>query len=383
MWYSKVKPVINRFVYDRVDHLIFPSRKILKKSILLVRLDAIGDFVLFRNFIEVLRKDHRYQTHYITLLGNSAWKELAEKLDSNYIDEFIWLNRYEYKSNFSYKYKKLKKITSKAYEVVLSPAYSREFTIDFDIIRKVNATEKIGSVGDLMNISEPDKLIADKFYTRLIPACKEILFEFYRNREFFEHYLEITIDCARPEIIFTEDVLNVKYSENYAVIFIGASRSYRKWNLDSFVRVITYLKFKMDLNIVLCGGEGDVSLGDSLENRLNFKCLNMVGKTTLLQLINLLANARLLLSGETSVPHLAVAIGLKNVFVIYNGIHYGRFTPYPDEITRGYFGINHPEVDRDREAYKKVSNETGWSTRLDINEISSDQVIESIKCNFT
>ncbi len=86
---------------------------------MIIRFDAIGDYILFRNFIEVLKKSEKYRDYKITLLGNNAWKSLSKELDSEFVDEFIWLDRNKFHKDFLYRYKKLKEITACGYEVVM------------------------------------------------------------------------------------------------------------------------------------------------------------------------------------------------------------------------------------------------------------------------
>ena len=44
------------------------------------------------------------------------------------------------------------------------------------------------------------KLLTDKYYTKLIPASEENLFEFNRDKEFFELLLDKKLDIKCPEI---------------------------------------------------------------------------------------------------------------------------------------------------------------------------------------
>ena len=118
---SKLKTVIKIIIYRFIDFFIKPSKEIKTKSLLLIRLDAIGDYVLFRNFIEVLRKNNKYKDYSITLLGNSAWKSLSQELDGEYIDNFIWLDRSKFYNDLFYRYKKLQELVSNGYEIILSP----------------------------------------------------------------------------------------------------------------------------------------------------------------------------------------------------------------------------------------------------------------------
>src|SRR5208337_3443635 len=53
------------------------SRAPYSGRVLLVRLDAIGDYVLFRNFIESCRQSRRFRGLKLDLLGNVRWKCLS------------------------------------------------------------------------------------------------------------------------------------------------------------------------------------------------------------------------------------------------------------------------------------------------------------------
>lgn len=78
---SKLKTLIKLIIYFVIELFIKPSKEIQPKSLLLIRLDAICDYVLFRNYIELLKTSEKYKDYSITLLGNIAWKNLCEELD--------------------------------------------------------------------------------------------------------------------------------------------------------------------------------------------------------------------------------------------------------------------------------------------------------------
>ena len=96
---SNLTNLIRFLTYSLINLFISPSKEIKRKSLLLVRLDAIGDYVLFRNFIKLLKKNQKYNDYTITLLGNSVWKNLSKELDYEYVDDFIWLDRNKFHNN--------------------------------------------------------------------------------------------------------------------------------------------------------------------------------------------------------------------------------------------------------------------------------------------
>ena len=124
---SQLKTIIKLIVYFIIDLLIKPSKEKNPKSLLLIRLDAIGDYILFRNYVEILKKSEKYKDYSITLLGNSVWKDLTKELDSEFVDKFIWLDRNRFSKDLFYRYKKLKEIVSSGYEVLVGSTFSRTF----------------------------------------------------------------------------------------------------------------------------------------------------------------------------------------------------------------------------------------------------------------
>jgi len=376
----KLKTLIKLIMFYIINFFINPSKKIAQKSLLLIRLDAIGDYVMFRNFIEILKRSAKYKEYKITLLGNDAWKSLALELDSEHIDSFIWIDRAKFEKNPLYRFKKLKEISNQGYEMLVNPTYSRSFFSDDSIVNIINAKGKIGSIGDLSNIKKWQKNISDSYYTKLLPATDEIMFEFYRHKEFFEQLLEEKIDLKKPTISFSlkSKKLSFDLPQNYAILFIGASVSFRKWGIANFVEIGKYLKNKYNLNIVLAGGPTDIEDAKKFNELTKYEYVDMVGKTSLVDFLYIIYNGNLLITNETVAPHLAVALGELNIFVISNGNYFGRFTPYPKEIWKGYRPIYHPEIEKDLGDYKKLSNSYGYGSKLDIDDISVKSVIKKI-----
>jgi len=365
-----------------------PARK---GRILLIRHDGIGDYILFRNFIEVLRKSEKYKDYKITLLGNAAWKDLAEFLDKDFVDEFIWLDKRKFTVNIFYRYKKIKEITSNAYEILIHP-FSREFlNADNDLAFLINADEKIGSVKNQKypNIKKWHKKILERIYTELIPDQKGTIFEFYRNREFFENLLSEKIDIKKPFInVDLSNPANPDFdiAPPYAVFFIGASIEHRKWPAENFAKVARHLKLKHNYSIVLCGGkqelEDAVKFKKYCDNN-NFSFIDTVGRIPLSDLLYIVKNASLVISNETMAPHIAVALYKPAVITVSNGeACYGHFVPYPPKISDKYSAIFHPEIEKNLEKYIKRADsygyKCGYEDKFDISEIAPEAVIDKI-----
>ncbi|MDB5157788.1 MAG: lipopolysaccharide core biosynthesis protein, partial [Mucilaginibacter sp.] len=66
------------------------------KRLLLIKTDAIGDYVLFRNFIEILKRSEKYKDYQIDLLGNTIWRELNLAYDKQFLNEAYFINPKSY-----------------------------------------------------------------------------------------------------------------------------------------------------------------------------------------------------------------------------------------------------------------------------------------------
>lgn len=371
-WSTPGKDFIKGLAYRLINLFLRPGRAIPPRTLLLIRLDLIGDYVLFRDFIAEIRHHPAYARHRLTLLGNSAWRDLCEELDGHLLDEAVWLDRARFNRDFLYRLRMLRQITRRGYETIISPVYSRYFWDSDNLVRLISARHKIGSAGDCTNQSPRQKRRGDRYYTRLIPARPGTLFEFQRNREFCQGLLGRRLEQRRPRISLPRHESVPGLPQPYAVLFAGASQAAKKWSPAHFAQVARHLIQKHGLAVVLCGGPEDAGRAEAVRAACEGSPLNLAGRTSLPRLLRLLAGARLLVSNDTAAPHLALALGRGRVVVISGGINYGRCFPYPRKIDQGSRVICHPEIERG------AAGAPGVSRRLDIDRIAPERVIAAV-----
>ena len=316
---------------DIFFELLFTPRlpKVHQKRgcLLLVRLDAIGDYILFRNFIEVLKNSEKYAQYSITLCGNILWRDLAEALDSEFVDHFIWVDRGRFRNSLFYRFDILRQIRRSGFSVAIHPVFSRDFYWGDQIIRHSQANLRIGFNGDCTNMQTRQKIESDKYYTNLIRDEVTYQFEFERNKVLFEACLKSSIRMFKPKI-----ALQKKHEfKNSIVIFPGASQVWKQWPATAYAETCSFLLKKTQSEFLICGSPADKELAEhirTLNSQWN-RIKNFAGKTSLLELAQILASCRLLISNDTSAVHIAAAVGTKAIVAISAGNHYGRFLPYP------------------------------------------------------
>ena len=377
--YKQFKNLINFLFFLVIDFFVgFKKSKKIPKTILLIRIDSIGDYILFRNFIKFLKESDKFQGYKFTLCGNRVWEELAINLDSNWVSEFIWLDRDKFLHNIIYKISLLNIIHSKGFETVLNFAYSRELLFGDQIVKSSRATNRIG-ISSSPEKEKRTKIFSNRFYTNLIQSSEGNKFEFYRNKELVEKLIEKEIFIRKASL----DVSKVKsiFNENtpHVVVFPGAKDFKRRWNVVSFSEVCKYLMNNYEYKILLAGSKDDIEMGNKINNLCgSSEIRNLCGTTSMLEFAKLISSATLLISNETSAVHFSAAVGTSFI-CISNGNHFGRFNPYPDEVFNKGQYIYPPEIMNQLENRELLNKKYRFKSDLDINSIHPEAVIKLIR----
>lgn len=373
-----------KFLWYSLRDLFIPVTKSEFKadSIVIVKVDAIGDYILFRNFLEEIATSRKYSSYELTLVGNEIWKPIAEKLDAKWVDTFIWVNPKKFQKEFSYRKEKVKELRKYKYSLLFHPTFSRDYYIAESITSFINAKEKISVQGDEINLSSWQKKKSDKQYSTLIQNPTGIHFEYSKNKELLSEFLDENLD-TKYSISLNESQLTRKIEEEYVILFIGGSADFKKWSTKNWEELIDKILSTFPYTIVLAGGPDDLANGQEIKK--NFvkedRLINLCAQTSLLELISLISYAEWMVSNETSAPHIAAALGVP-VLVLSNANHYARFLPYPSVIFDKHYSIFSEEVENEKNE-DLVIQKYGEGSDLSIQSIYVEDVFDQIVKNFS
>jgi len=364
--------VITCFFSD--SFTIKSNKNYAAKTLLIIKTEAIGDYFHFRNFLEDIRKSNIYQQYKITLCGNILYREIAESFDSNAVDNFIWISRKEFSSNTIYRKKIISEINSAKFEIAIQPNYSREILIGDSIIRASNAKERIGCAGDTANDIWPFKFIANFWYTKLLNLPKDLIWEFDRNKAFFEKLLKTKINKNGPQLNYPK-----QHIENYIILFPGAGEKIKQWPELNFAQIARYVAEKYQTDIKICGASNDFKTGQNIINMFGSlsRVENLCGTTSLTELVDIISKAKLLITNDSSALHIAACLNTQTICLLM-GRHYGRFAPYPKAYNK-YLSYIYPDSITQLLKNKQLAiKKTRYKQPADISEISVIRVIQEI-----
>jgi ADP-heptose:LPS heptosyltransferase len=316
---------ITRFVLLKVPALFrFLSvfRRKGNRRVLIIKTDAIGDYVLFRNFIELLKNSAAYSGYDIDLLCNPLCAEIAQEYDKDFVSRFFFANT---EKLYEAPGKILKlgwQLFKRNYDAVLLPSYSRTFAND-GLAALACARQMVGYTSDTERIDARYKNKTDHFYTRQIELPPGIYFEFDRVKYFFSCFLDETLSISEQYINCNQE------RDGHIVIFPGAGVERRSWERQKFLEIIKRIKKETLQTVYLAGGPAETAIAAYLEENLpTGSLINLTAKTSLVQLIELIGSAGLVISNETSAIHIAAATKTPCICILGGG-HFDRFAPYP------------------------------------------------------
>jgi ADP-heptose:LPS heptosyltransferase len=321
--------IIKSILYYFFDSLALCSTPSPQKTqlevVLLIRQDAIGDFVMWLDTAKEYRKLYPPDKYKIVLVGNKIWCDLAKELPL--WDEVLPVNVKAFKTLSLYRWNILREVRNFGAKIAIQPTFSREFYHGDSLIRASYALRKVSSVGDMSNRNWLKKTIADGWHTELIPTSTKIMTELERNAEFFQGLSLKPYQANYPKLKFPRTTTTNWWEREYYVLFPGVSTALRQWPVECFAEIADRIYNQTGLTGILDGAPSDKPLAESIQS-ISSASLEWAG-TLLEELPQLLKYTRFVVSGETSAVYIAAAVETPVVCVL-GGAYFGRFLPYPE-----------------------------------------------------
>ena len=265
----------------------------------------LGDLVLTSNLLLNLHKN--FPNRVIHLVAQPFAVELFRNIP--------WLEILPFNKTLKGNVEILK--TIKGFDLAISPHRGLRTALTLFLAR---IKERVGF----------DKAEASFLYTKRVQHVWGI-HEVVRNQKLLTavglkiYTDELLLDWNEEELFLVRKKYNLK--PPYIVISPGANFSPKRWKPEYFGEVANYLQ-QIGFKVILTGGGKDYqTAAEVLKNIKNPQgVINLVGKTTIRELIHLIKGANLVISNDSAPTHIAEAVGTK-VLTIYcaTSSHYGFY----------------------------------------------------------
>ncbi len=363
---EKIDGMKLRFYYFfRVKLSLSPK----KRRILFIKNDSIGDYIIFRNFIEETGKSERFKGYEIYLMCTKKVESIARELDGAILKDILIYNP----SNFRHLDQQIKifnTLNSYQFEYVLHPTFSPDTSTQY-LIKYIAARYKIGFEGDVSNQSQQDKKLFEEYYSRLISVPHTIAHEYQKNEIFFTELLGKKSSLGKPKLK-ERDQSKVN---RRILVCPGAQEQYRIWSREKFAQLIDLIQSKFPgFVFVVVTGPGEESHFTEITRHCTVKTSNFQIRSVS-DFVLLMSESHLAICNDSSAVHIAVACSTPNV-CISNGNNFRRFIPYPEEMKIEQKVVL-PDGFLKELAEKDNQIQYYFGSKININEISVDSVFKA------
>lgn len=306
----------------------------LTRDVLLIRVDNIGDFVLWLDAAQALVQHYRAEGRQVVLLANQVWAPLA--VECGLFAEVIPVHERRFKQEYRYRLHVLKQVRAHGFRTAIRVAYTRVLELNESLLRMSGAPERLGLEGLFDEGTARDHRVSDGWYTSLFPNEKQQSSEMRHNAALVRaigdgSYRGKVADLrGLLPMYLPMSLLKELNGGKYFVLFPGATFSGRLWPAERYVEIARRLSEMTGWLGVVCGGPSEAEQAKQICAEV--KVLNWTKRTTLTELAAVLAGAELVIGNESSAVHIAAAVGTRSVCLLGGG-HFGRFVPYAPEET--------------------------------------------------
>ena len=284
------------------------------KIIFVTRTDLIGDYIVSRDFLRILRSAAKFKDYKIVLLANKAVKDFVFDFDKEYIDEYIELDLKLFNFKF-YQFSLFKMINKYKYDYVLNYMSIRDIVSE-TVIENIKSGLKYGVVGLDTNLGAENKEKYDKMYDKLFATSNTYsyagleLINCITNDDNGKYFFGFQLN----DKILGE--FHKKYNKPFAIIFPSASYKTKRMPFEKYLILMEYLYNKYGLISYICGSKADNKIFKNFNINKHY-IINLCGKLKLSELPYLFKFASVILTNDTCAMHIGACVN-SNIVVFSN-----------------------------------------------------------------
>ena len=283
------------------------------KRILVIKPSSLGDIIHTFPVIALLYKS--LPGVKIDWVVNSNAVSILDYME-DYLNGVIEFRRNEFKSGSTFKELKrlVKEIRSEKYDAVL----------DIQGLMRSGLMTLIAKAEEKVGFSNPKEKIAKFAYNRKIRVPDDMFHAIEKNLFMTCKFLNIEYtvpDFKIPRIAKYDSLLsdilekfNLNSSNcNYVVLNPGARWNSKRWSTSFYAEVADAVcNSDSKMQIFLTGSSDEEDLGSEIIGLCKIaKPLSLIGKTSMIELVEVLRNASAIVTNDSGPMHIAAALGIR------------------------------------------------------------------------
>jgi ADP-heptose:LPS heptosyltransferase len=314
-----------------------------KRRVLLLRTDAIGDYVLFTSALQSLRE--LFKNDWIELVVSPSAYPLASRcpiVDNVWeVDSKLYECEPEYRSTINDR-------LNRAFDIAINTMYTRSAISDL-IIARTHAPVRIG-FHCLDQDADCDRRSREEIlYTLLVQTDTKWKFEIERYKDLLDavsggsggHALFPVLWTTDEDRRLARELIQGLFPDDrpFAILAPGAAFALKHWSPVSFARVADWLIEQYGLEVLIVGTSKESHLAQTIRSSMKHAARDLTGRLPLTTFAALMEFTTLFVGLDSAAFHLAWALSRPAVG-IFGGGHPGRFIPPTSQASVVHFQLD-------------------------------------------
>ena len=297
-------------------------------GVLVVRMDGIGDMVLFRTSLDHYAEVFGVEKSEITVIGCDSWGSITDEVFRDY--KILTIDEHSFARWPLYRFWVSLRVRAINPAISVCDSYLRRALMADSLMWMSGAPRMVSSLPFISEGTRSEYQYYLSQVDEIIPTGDYPTHEAVRHFSFLSSIAGRKIKAETPRISWRDTMPSadiVPPGVPYVILNPGSNEFGRRWPLVQYKKLAKKLAHR-GLLVIFVGGKSErPGTIDEIPGRI----IDLIGKTSLEKLLDLMNHAELVVSNDTGPAHLSIAISTPTL-VIVGGGHFGCFVPYPEEI---------------------------------------------------
>jgi ADP-heptose:LPS heptosyltransferase len=294
-------------------------------SILVIRLDELGDFTLFSSILRPLRAG--YPSAWITLVVSDWIRPLAALCP--YVDEVIAFpsrgpRLWQYLAG-PWRALRVAQSLDRTYDLAINSRFDRDirgaaFLAEFSMARCI-----VGYPSSTDTFKAALNYGYNCLYTHLLPVGSAVLHEVARSAAVLE-FLRVPTPALKSEIWLSHEdrreaarLLRDRgcrlHTDALVCLGVGAGAAHRRWPVERFAELARHLTGKLGFKVLIVGDRSDRPIAEKLRAEFSDRVIDLTGIASLRVSAAAIAECQMFIGNDSGPKHIAAALGLSIIAI--------------------------------------------------------------------
>lgn len=299
-----------------------------REGAVVVRMDGIGDMVMFRAALEHYPAALGLPRSEITVLGCHSWKAVIPEVFDGF--RVVTIDEHAFEKKWFYRLRIALWIRRQGFRVALCDMFMRKVLTADTLVWASRAEERIVCAPFVTERTRAEYAWYTARATRVIDTGPYPTHEGIRHFTFLQALTGTRMPPEPVRIPWPDRPPALPEGGAYVVMFIGSNEPGRRWPLENFIAVAKRV-LDAGLRVVFVGGPQEAHAKPALAEIGHPGLIDAIGSLKLGQTVDVMKRAACVVGNDSGPGHLAIGVGAPTVLLAGGG-HFGCFVPYPDEV---------------------------------------------------